>query len=218
MDHPSSNAIIGRIDSLIGRDPAAVNPAFSPYWGWHDDHRATDGTPAYLPALQQVRAETRDLLTVLASQFFSSSPFSDPFPLHGSALQLGLGPAGAASHEVLRLVFRHVVSIDLGRVLIDGGPPLPGLNTADPAAVHLASSHAPYDFLMIDADHSAAGTERDHHFYGPMVRSGGIIAFHDALRRPGFEEAVTVWRYLETIHQPVYLIGREVGVAWLIKE
>jgi predicted O-methyltransferase YrrM len=46
----------------------------------------------------------------------------------------------------------------------------------------------PVDFLFIDGDHSAAGVERDYELYGPLVRPGGLIAFHDIV--PGPEDSV----------------------------
>jgi hypothetical protein len=35
------------------------------------------------------------------------------------------------------------------------------------------------DFLFIDGDHREEGVERDYLDYGPLVRPGGLIAFHD---------------------------------------
>jgi predicted O-methyltransferase YrrM len=35
------------------------------------------------------------------------------------------------------------------------------------------------DFLFIDGDHSFAGVKSDFEMYSPLVRSGGIVAFHD---------------------------------------
>lgn len=35
------------------------------------------------------------------------------------------------------------------------------------------------DFLFIDGDHSLAGVASDFRMYSPLVRQGGIIAFHD---------------------------------------
>jgi len=35
------------------------------------------------------------------------------------------------------------------------------------------------DFLHIDGDHSAAGSWSDWEMYSPLVRPGGIVAFHD---------------------------------------
>jgi predicted O-methyltransferase YrrM len=35
------------------------------------------------------------------------------------------------------------------------------------------------DFLFIDGDHSYQGIRRDFEFYSPLVREGGLVAFHD---------------------------------------
>ena len=35
------------------------------------------------------------------------------------------------------------------------------------------------DFLFIDGDHSYDGVKADFEMYAPMVRPGGLIAFHD---------------------------------------
>lgn len=35
------------------------------------------------------------------------------------------------------------------------------------------------DFLFLDGDHSYEGIKQDFEWYAPLVRSGGIIAFHD---------------------------------------
>jgi len=37
----------------------------------------------------------------------------------------------------------------------------------------------PIDFLFVDADHSYEGVKQDFEMYAPLVRSGGMIAFHD---------------------------------------
>lgn len=40
------------------------------------------------------------------------------------------------------------------------------------------------DFPFIDGDHSYAGVKRDFELYGPLVRPGGVIAFHDIVPGP----------------------------------
>jgi predicted O-methyltransferase YrrM len=54
------------------------------------------------------------------------------------------------------------------------------------------------DFLFIDGDHSGAGVRADYETYAPLVRPGGIVAFHDIV--PGPDEAVggvpEFWRTL----------------------
>lgn len=37
----------------------------------------------------------------------------------------------------------------------------------------------PIDVLFIDGDHRYAGAKADFDLYSPLVRSGGLIAFHD---------------------------------------
>jgi predicted O-methyltransferase YrrM len=37
----------------------------------------------------------------------------------------------------------------------------------------------PVDFLFIDGDHSYEGAKRDFELWSPLVRSGGLVAFHD---------------------------------------
>lgn len=37
----------------------------------------------------------------------------------------------------------------------------------------------PLDFLFIDGDHSEEGVTQDFNLYSPLVRKGGLIAFHD---------------------------------------
>lgn len=40
------------------------------------------------------------------------------------------------------------------------------------------------DFLFIDGDHSYEGVRADYELYSPLVRKGGLIAFHDICEHP----------------------------------
>lgn len=40
------------------------------------------------------------------------------------------------------------------------------------------------DFLFIDGDHTYEGVKQDFETYAPLVRPGGIVAFHDILPHP----------------------------------
>jgi len=54
------------------------------------------------------------------------------------------------------------------------------------------------DFLMIDGDHTYDGVKMDFEMYSPMVRSGGLIAFHDICPHPhGF--GGEVFRYWQDV-------------------
>ena len=188
---------ISDIDMMIG--PAG---RYEPRWGYHDQHRDADGTEDYLPALQQVRMELAGLLNELLLARLAE----------GKCLQLGLGEC-QASHDVWNTAFlQGAITIDRGRCLI-GDAELQGADTRDSRALGIAARGAPYDLLIIDAGHTYADVELDHKAYGPYVRKGGIIAFHDAVQRHGPQfESLEVWRYLETLSD-VRKIGSEVGWA-----
>jgi predicted O-methyltransferase YrrM len=56
--------------------------------------------------------------------------------------------------------------------------------TATRAAVQRFFRGQPLDVLLIDGDHSYEGVRRDFELYAPLVRTGGIVAFHDIVDGP----------------------------------
>ena len=46
-------------------------------------------------------------------------------------------------------------------------------------AVRAELAGEPLDFLFIDGDHTYDGVRRDFEMYAPLVRSGGLVVFHD---------------------------------------
>lgn len=70
------------------------------------------------------------------------------------------------------------------------------------------------DFLFIDGDHSYEGVKKDFELYGPLVRKGGIIAFHD-LVAPEFSPHIQVWQLWREIQAAGYKT-REIraGAEW----
>ncbi len=67
------------------------------------------------------------------------------------------------------------------------------------------------DFLFIDGDHTYDGVKADYEIYGPLVRPGGLIAFHDICRHPAalnchvdryWNEVKISRRSREIIHDP----------------
>lgn len=181
-------------------DAILNHPRYAPRHGWHDDHRAVDGTPAYLPAMQQVRAELMELLELCKAR-----------GLWGSCLQLGMGEC-EASHAVWQARFAHVVTIDKGVIAVDDER-FTGRETSAQEAIAAARANGPYDLVFIDAGHSLVDVQCDHITYGSMRTPGGLTAFHDAVARPAYPE-VGVPAYLATLRD-VRLIGTEVGIAWV---
>jgi len=64
------------------------------------------------------------------------------------------------------------------------------------------------DLLFIDGDHSYAGVRADFEMYSPLVRSGGMIAFHDIANQPPPSEVARLWnevkpnyRHREILHR-----------------
>jgi predicted O-methyltransferase YrrM len=66
----------------------------------------------------------------------------------------------------------------------------------------------PLDCLLIDGDHRFEGVRRDFLMYGPLVRRGGLIAFHDIV--PGPEETVggvpRFWRIVTQVYETHELV------------
>jgi len=64
------------------------------------------------------------------------------------------------------------------------------------------------DFLFIDADHTYEGVKRDFEMYSPLVRRGGVVAFHDIVPHPPetrcevsrfWDEVKARYRHLEIV-------------------
>lgn len=52
-------------------------------------------------------------------------------------------------------------------------------NSRDPQTVEALRPLAPFDFAFIDGDHSYEGVKSDWLMYSPLIRRGGLVAFHD---------------------------------------
>ncbi len=62
---------------------------------------------------------------------------------------------------------------------------IPG-DSHDGRTVACVRSFGPYDVVFIDADHTYEAVKADWENYGPMVKKGGIVAFHDILPRDDY--------------------------------
>lgn len=58
----------------------------------------------------------------------------------------------------------------------------------------------PIDFLFIDGDHRFDGVQRDYELYAPLVRAGGLIAFHD-IRPNAKDPTIQVYQLWERLKQ-----------------
>lgn len=72
-------------------------------------------------------------------------------------------------------------------------------------------NHIPLDFAFIDGDHTYDGVKKDFELYGPLVKPGGLIAFHDILPRPDMPEIQVdlFWEELRGRYDTEEFIGTE---------
>ena len=117
---------------------------------------------------------------------------------------LEIGNACGGTTLVWKAVCPEVVSIDLYPV--GSGDGVITLDMFEDVHFILKDSHssealegakkfAPYDFLFIDGDHEPAGVLSDYQMYAPLVRSGGIVVFHDW----GYQHGSGLWPIQECI-------------------
>jgi predicted O-methyltransferase YrrM len=59
----------------------------------------------------------------------------------------------------------------------------------------------PVDFLFIDGDHTYDGVKADWHMYSPLVRKGGLIAFHDIALSYGDTQVQRLWDEIKDGHE-----------------
>ena len=90
------------------------------------------------------------------------------------------------------------------------------------AEVRQLFAGAPVDFAFIDGDHTYDGVKADFINYGSLVRSGGMIAFHDILPRPDMPsiQVDRFWQELKAQYRTRDIIGtdasgRKIGIGLL---
>jgi predicted O-methyltransferase YrrM len=119
-----------------------------------------------------------------------------------------------------------IISVDLPSGPFGGGYPLRKIPLfrkfpREGQQLHLirADSHRPetldrvtkildgdkLDYLFIDADHTYHGVESDFRMYSPLVRSGGIVAFHDIVTYDNHTKSEVSRFWNETKHRYHYL-------------
>ena len=59
------------------------------------------------------------------------------------------------------------------------------------------------DFLFCDGDHTYEGVKKDYEMYSPLVRKGGLMAFHDVCTHSPDQDCGVdqLWREIRTKHK-----------------
>jgi predicted O-methyltransferase YrrM len=124
-----------------------------------------------------------------------------------------------------------VISIDLSGGRFGGGYPawrtllyksfaLPGQkihllradshkrDTLEQVKLILGGSGREIDFLFIDGDHTYEGVKRDFEMYSPLVKKGGIVAFHDIVPHPSETgcEVSKLWEEMKSRYNHLELV------------
>jgi len=76
---------------------------------------------------------------------------------------------------------------------------------------YVKQEFAPVDFLFIDGDHCTEGVKQDYEMYSPLVRTGGLVGFHDY----NFDQVRT---FLKTLPNLTIMPKDRFGIAILRRE
>lgn len=225
---------------MIDLDALVRDPRWLPWSGWFDDGIKSIGewlrkgrsgewsgrkcADMNLCAIQQHRAEFHEFAAVL-----------EHHNINGKCLQLGLGNPGA-SHLVWRSLFKKAITIDNNAYLGELGiPPIDVYLSRFPEheyefinmdshlmqTVDMAAQLGLFDFLFIDTDHSYANVKDEYIKYSPLVRPGGIIAFHDTIYHDEYGPGFTVWQFMDELKSQgvdLHRIGSELGIDYMVKQ
>ena len=126
---------------------------------------------------------------------------------NGSCLEIGLGHFGS-THFLWRHLFNEVITIEknfervreFGRntkkfynkfILDDGKSKFyHGLSNDEKVVEKIYDNHQTLNMLFIDGNHTYASVLADFLLYYPLVKKGGIVAFHDTVYSSGYNEDV----------------------------
>jgi len=145
---------------------------------------------------------------------------------------LEIGMLHGATHLIWRSQFQKVASIEANESYVisfangmtDGSILFYG-DSRKPVTARVVASNlsCPLDMLFIDGDHSYSSVEADYANYEPLVRKGGIIAFHDSIAsRP-------VVKFLKELTDGIHLLtppglhlirlgsDKGIGISYYIK-
>ena len=166
-------------------DDIVNDPRFLPYRGWHDAYLTEEEARGKTgPAIQQIRSEYCEFLEHMQK-----------VPINDSCLQIGLGQPGA-SHVCLSNFFADTWSIEIdptiARFHVERIAESKNIIVGSSFDFEMRRFFAArqFDLLFIDGDHRYAAVKMDFQNYFPLVRDGGIVAFHDTIAYSHYDENI----------------------------
>lgn len=165
--------------------------------------------------IQQVKEELRDFLELILARDVKS------------VLQIGLGHFGSTQF-CLSLICDKIVTVEYDirnisnyadreilynqtkEFLIYG-------DSTDASVIEEAGKHGYFDCVFVDGNHSYEYVKKDYENYLPLLKSGGIFAFHDACLDA---DRYGTPQLLKELKEDIQIIqhSKEVGIAYFIKE
>lgn len=135
--------------------------------------------------------------------------------------EIGMGVGG--SHVVFRQCFNLVLSIepdeDTVNTFKENNPDLPNTGvfcvgkSNEQHVLDVVNQHAPYDMIFVDGEHAYEGVKEDYEKYYPLVKQGGVIAFHDTKGDPRVRQFI---EELSTIHEIHRIeLGEVAGISYI---
>jgi predicted O-methyltransferase YrrM len=119
------------------------------------------------------------------------------------SIDLRGGQAGIRTSPLREPLFRRMGLSRQKIHLVNG-------DSHNPATLELAKKYLlnnPVDFLFIDGDHSENGVRSDYEMYGPLVRPGGMIGFHDIAVNTPECRVIDLWRELTQSAKTWSIVG-----------
>lgn len=176
----------------------------------------------------QVREELRQFGEILLQQ---------PWYSHGIGVEIGLGFYGS-THMFWRKFLDKIISIECDRVRIQSFREhthrvynqwildeksffISNSSHSSQAVGKLYNFTNSIDFLFIDGDHTYPGVLTDWLLYAPLVKKGGIIAFHDSCCKElgvlDFLNDLQSGRFGETPHVEHIQHSKSTGISYYFK-
>jgi cephalosporin hydroxylase len=153
--------------------------SFASQLRWRGDNfRMTQAPEEILWLVDVVRAE-RPRIVVEIGTDQGGTLFLWPYAAADDALivAVDIRPLGTLGRWAPYAVVRRALALRRQRVDLVMGVDSHDARTV--VRVRLILDGRQIDFWFIDADHSYDGVKRDFELFSPLVRAGGIVAFHD---------------------------------------
>ena len=151
---------------------------------------------------------------------------------NGTCLEIGLGHFGS-THFLWRQLFDEVITVEknferirefgrntkkfYNKFILDDERSVfyNGLSNDETIVEEVYKKHKNINFLFIDGNHTYASALADFLLYHPLVKEGGIIAFHDTVYSKGANEDVP--KLIQHLKEGKYTNGKKLPIVDIVE-